>query len=98
MGVKLNPFENKQKEIPEEFKDLAKDFAEKGFITTSTDNLINWARTGSLHWMTFGLACCAVEMMQTSMPRYDLERFGAAPRASPRQSDVMIVALSLIHI
>ena len=42
--------------------------------------------------MTFGLACCAVEMMQTSMPRYDLERFGAAPRASPRQSDVMIVA------
>ena len=42
--------------------------------------------------MTFGLACCAVEMMQTSMPRYDLERFGAAPSASPRQSDVMIVA------
>ena len=38
--------------------------------------------------MTFGLACCAVEMMHTSMPRYDLERFGAAPRASPRQSDV----------
>ena len=42
--------------------------------------------------MTFGLACCAVEMMQTAMPRYDLERFGAAPRGSPRQSDVMIVA------
>ena len=57
---------------------MAKNFAEKGFITTSSDNLINWARTGSLHWMTFGLACCAVEMMQTSMPRYDLERFGAA--------------------
>ena len=60
MGIKISNFENKQKEIPEEFKDLAKDFAEKGFITTSTDNLINWARTGSLHWMTFGLACCAV--------------------------------------
>ena len=75
VGIKLNSFSDKQKEIPEEFKDLAKDFAEKGFITTSTDNLINWARTGSLHWMTFGLACCAVEMMQTSMPRYDLERF-----------------------
>ena len=92
MGIINDTSFNKQKEIPEEFKDLAKDFAEKGFITTSSDNLINWARTGSLHWMTFGLACCAVEMMQTSMPRYDLERFGAAPRASPRQSDVMIVA------
>ena len=82
----------KEDQIPKEFKQLAKDFADKGFITTSLDNLVNWARTGSLHWMTFGLACCAVEMMQTSMPRYDLERFGAAPRASPRQSDVMIVA------
>jgi NADH-quinone oxidoreductase subunit B len=80
--------EDKKKQIPEEFKKIAEDFAENGFITTSTNNLINWARTGSLHWMTFGLACCAVEMMQTSMPRYDLERFGAAPRASPRQSDV----------
>ena len=89
--------EDKQKQIPEEFKEIAKDFAEKGFVTTSVDNLVNWARTGSLHWMTFGLACCAVEMMQTSMPRYDLERFGAAPRASPRQSDVMIVAGTLTN-
>ena len=85
MGIKIPSLEEKQKKIPEEFKDLAKDFALKKFITTSSENLINWARTGSLHWMTFGLACCAVEMMQTSMPRYDLERFGAAPRASPRQ-------------
>ena len=85
------------KKVPDEFKQIAKDFAEKGFITTSTNNLINWARTGSLHWMTFGLACCAVEMMHTSMPRYDLERFGAAPRASPRQSDVMIVAGTLTN-
>ena len=69
--------EEKLKKIPKEFQQLAKDFADKGFITTSTENLITWARTGSLHWMTFGLACCAVEMMQTSMPRYDLERFGA---------------------
>ena len=64
---------DREKQIPDEFKTLAKDFADKGFITTSMDNLVNWARTGSLHWMTFGLACCAVEMMQTSMPRYDLE-------------------------
>ena len=49
--------------IPEEFKQIAKDFSDNGFITTSFDNLVNWARTGSLHWMTFGLACCAVEMI-----------------------------------
>ena len=62
MGIKFGLASNKEKQIPDEFKDLAKDFAEKGFITTSSANLINWARTGSLHWMTFGLACCAVEM------------------------------------
>ena len=69
----------------------------RAFLLTSTEDLINWARTGSLHWMTFGLACCAVEMMHTSMPRYDLERFGTAPRASPRQSDLMIVAGTLTN-
>ena len=89
--------ENKNKQIPEEFKKLSEDFSKDGFITTSLDNLINWSRAGSLHWMTFGLACCAVEMMQTAMPRYDLERFGAAPRGSPRQSDVMIVAGTLTN-
>jgi NADH-quinone oxidoreductase subunit B len=66
--------------------------ADKGYVVTAADSLITWARTGSLMWMTFGLACCAIEMMQMSMPRYDVERFGLAPRASPRQSDVMIVA------
>ena len=89
--------EQREKKIPSEFKQLAKDFSENGFIITSFNNLINWARTGSLHWMTFGLACCAVEMMQAAMPRYDLERFGAAPRGSPRQSDVMIVAGTLTN-
>ena len=48
-------------------------------------------------WMQFGLACCAIEMMQMSMPRYDVERFGFAPRSSPRQSDVMIVAGTLTN-
>ena len=65
--------DQKEEQIPKEFKKIAKDFSEKGFITTTSENLINWARTGSLHWMTFGLACCAVEMMQAAMPRYDLE-------------------------
>src|SRR6476620_5158359 len=69
--------------------------AVKRFLVTATDELITSARTGSLMWMTFGLACCAVEMMQMSMPRYDCERFGFAPRGSPRQSDVMIVAGTL---
>ncbi|WP_434732715.1 NADH-quinone oxidoreductase subunit B [Rhizobium sp. YTUHZ044] len=71
--------------------------ADKGFLVTSTDELITWARTGSLMWMTFGLACGAIEMMQMSMPRYDIERFGVAPRASPRQSDLMIVAGTLCN-
>ena len=70
---------------------------EKGFLVARADDLITWARTGSLMWMTFGLACCAVEMMQANMPCYDLERFGFAPRASPRQSDVMIVAGTLTN-
>jgi len=76
---------------------LGRDLQDKGFLVTSTEDVINWARTGSLHWMTFGLACCAVEMMHTSMPRYDLERLGTAPRASPRQSDLMIVAGTLTN-
>jgi hypothetical protein len=67
------------------FAGINAELADKGFLVTATDDLIAWARTGSLMWMTFGLACCAVEMMQLSMPRYDVERFGFAPRASPRQ-------------
>jgi len=76
---------------------LNSELQDKGFLVTSTEDIINWARTGSLHWMTFGLACCAVEMMHTAMPRYDMERFGTAPRASPRQSDLMIVAGTLTN-
>ena len=77
--------------------DIDSEVANKGFLVTSTEDLFHWARTGSMWWMTFGLACCAVEMMHTNMPRYDLERFGVAPRASPRQSDVMIVAGTLCN-
>jgi len=70
---------------------------DKGFIVAKVDQLINWARTGSLWPMTFGLACCGVEMMHTIGARYDLDRFGIFPRASPRQSDLMIVAGTLCN-
>lgn len=79
------------------FEAVSTELDERGFLLASAEDVINWARTGSLMWMTFGLACCAVEMMQASMPRYDMERFGMAPRASPRQSDLMIVAGTLTN-
>ena len=67
------------------------------FMVTKVDELVNWARKGSLWPMTFGLACCAVEMMHSATSRYDMERFGMVFRASPRQSDVMIVAGTLTN-
>jgi NADH-quinone oxidoreductase subunit B len=81
----------------EYFNALSTEVDNKGFLVTGTEELFQWARTGSLWWMTFGLACCAVEMIHVNMPRYDMERFGVAPRASPRQSDVMIVAGTLCN-
>jgi NADH-quinone oxidoreductase subunit B len=64
-------------------------------LTTTVDDLLNWTRKSSLWYMMFGLACCAIEMMQTGGPRADLERFGMAPRATPRVSDVIIVSGTL---
>ena len=55
-------------------------------ITTKTDEIINWMRKSSIWYMLFGLACCAIELMHTGGPRADIERFGASPRASARQS------------
>ncbi|HZA19608.1 MAG TPA: NADH-quinone oxidoreductase subunit B family protein [Actinomycetota bacterium] len=63
------------------------------FITVRLDKIVDWARRSSLWPATFGLACCAIEMMATTMPRHDLARFGMERfSASPRQSDLMIVA------
>lgn len=76
---------------------LSQEVKDKGFILTSADKLFDWARQGSMWPMTFGLACCAVEMIHSYMSRYDLDRFGIIPRPSPRQSDVMIVAGTLTN-
>jgi NADH-quinone oxidoreductase subunit B len=69
---------------------------DRNILTTTTDALLGWARKYSLWPMTFGLACCAIEMMAAGAPRFDAaERFGMLFRASPRQSDLMIVAGSV---
>ena len=76
---------------------LGQEVQDKGFVLAKLDDLFTWARTGSMWPMTFGLACCDVEMIHAYMSRYDLDRFGMMPRASPRQSDVMIVAGTLTN-
>ncbi|KAI0400480.1 mitochondrial NADH-ubiquinone oxidoreductase 20 kd subunit [Xylaria palmicola] len=84
-----------RKEVP-----LASQEPKKGvmqYALTTLDQVANWARQSSLWPMTFGLACCAVEMMHLSTPRYDQDRLGIIFRASPRQSDVMIVAGTLTN-
>ena len=68
-----------------------------GFVLADSESLFDWARTGSLWPMTFGLACCAVEMMHAGASRYELDRFGMLFRHSHRQSDVMIVAGTLVN-
>ena len=73
------------------------DLRNKGFIIASADKLFNWARSGSLWPMSFGLACCAVEMMHAAASRYDMDRYGMLFRPSPRQADVMIVAGTLTN-
>lgn len=69
-----------------------KDSLPPNVVFANVDALINWGRTNSLWYLLFGLACCAIELMQTGGPRADLDRFGAVFRATPRQSDLLIVA------
>ena len=78
-------------------RQVAGELQDKGFVLANVDKLVNWARSGSLWPMTFGLACCAVEMIHAYMSRYDLDRFGVVPRPSPRQADVIIVAGTLTN-
>jgi len=76
---------------------VSDELADKGFIVAQMDKLAAWAQTGSMWPMTFGLACCAIEMMHSACSRYDIDRFGMVFRPSPRQSDVMIVAGTLTN-
>jgi NADH-quinone oxidoreductase subunit B len=71
---------------------LDKQFEDGNIVITSMDNLLNWARLSSLWQMQFGLACCAIEMMAASASHFDMMRFGVIPRATPRQSDVIIIS------
>lgn len=79
------------------FQSINQEISNKGYILTKLDQVATWAQSGSLWPMTFGLACCAVEMMHSAASRYDLDRFGLVFRPSPRQSDVMIVAGTLTN-
>ncbi|NVK18161.1 MAG: NADH-quinone oxidoreductase subunit B [Methylocystaceae bacterium] len=103
MGVDSKPGSQALAPVPngqdqdELLKAITDEIQDRGFVVAQLDKVVNWARTGSLWPLTFGLACCAVEMMHAYMARYDLDRFGIVPRPSPRQSDVIIVAGTLTN-
>jgi NADH-quinone oxidoreductase subunit B len=88
MAISLGPnvtLERPGKETP--------DLSDQGFLFTTLDLAVNWARRNSIWPMSFGLACCAIEMMSMSAARWDIARFGSEVfRGSPRQSDLMIIA------
>lgn len=94
MGVTIPP---EQQQTNDLMQTIHTEVQDRGFVLTSLDDLVAWARASSLWPVTFGLACCAVEMMQTAASRYDLDRFGLFFRPSPRQSDIMIVAGTLTN-
>ena len=77
--------------------DLIKPLANQQFVLTKVDAVVNWSRQSALWPMVFGLACCAIEMMAAGATRFDWDRFGLIPRATPRQSDLMIVAGTVTH-
>lgn len=92
-----NPSRGQEKDTFKELSNLTHIFPLFQPNRTTLDQIVNWGRQSSLWPMTFGLACCAVEMMHLSTPRYDQDRMGIIFRASPRQSDVMIVAGTLTN-
>lgn len=91
--VKIQPGnQGPQPHLPDE------EFLKYNVMLTTIDHFVNWARAASVWPMTFGLACCAIEMMAAGASKYDLDRFGSGPfRATPRQADLMIVAGTVTH-
>ena len=77
--------------------DLIKTIGGNRIALTTVDSVVNWARQSALWPMVFGLACCAIEMMAAGASRFDWDRLGMIPRATPRQSDLMIVAGTVPH-
>jgi NADH-quinone oxidoreductase subunit B len=77
--------------------DLIRTLGASRVALTTVDQVVNWARLSALWPMTFGLACCAIEMMAAGASRFDWDRLGMIPRATPRQSDLMIVAGTVTH-
>ena len=71
---------------------LDKEFADSNIVIAKAEDVMNWARLSSLWQLSFGLACCAIEMMATSASNYDFDRFGVMPRPTPRQVDVIIIS------
>ena len=66
-------------------------------ILTTVDQFLNWGRKSSIWYLLFATACCGIELMQSGGPRTDLDRFGAVPRATPRQADLMIIAGTITY-
>ena len=103
MGVDSKPGSQALASVPagaeqdQLLKAVTNEIQDRGYVIAQLDKVVNWARTGSLWPLTFGLACCAVEMMHAGMSRYDLDRLGMVFRPSPRQSDVIIVAGTLTN-
>ncbi|MFL1781069.1 NADH-quinone oxidoreductase subunit B [Candidatus Hepatincolaceae symbiont of Richtersius coronifer] len=95
MGLTLVGKENEKEIIEKPLADYG--IQNPNFLVTQIDTVVNTIRSNSLWPMTFGLACCAIEMMHGYMSRYDLDRFGSMPRPSPRQSDIIIVAGTLTN-
>ena len=92
MGNSSEPLATSLESRNEESFAYKESFGNSGLIVTQLDNLLNWSRLSSLFPLTFGIACCAIEFMATGTTPFDMDRFGMAPRATPRQADVMIVA------
>ncbi|MCR4318305.1 MAG: NADH-quinone oxidoreductase subunit B [Planctomycetes bacterium] len=69
----------------------------EGVLFTTIDDIINFSKEHSIWYLLFATACCGIELMQTGAPRFDVDRFGMIPRATPRQADLMIVAGTITH-